>query len=126
MILELKKARHLLASSGWVGAKLEPYCVVDRPGVRLNAGYGEQGNVDPLWASTKWFKTLEAHRAGILRYSVRGACSAAGVDFGQLEELLETDELQSWLYEPNRTREEVLGAMLRAIERSKKATGERR
>lgn len=119
MIVELKQARHLLATRDWVGPKHEPFCVATAQGVRVNAKFGEQH--EPLWKSAKWAHTLDAQHKGLLRYSVRGACDVAGAAFGQLEQLLELEDLQQWLQEPNRTKDDVLRAFLRAIERSKKA-----
>lgn len=54
MILELKKARHLLASNGWVGVDLEPWCRDARG------------------------KPVHHHSDGVVKYSVSGALQCQG------------------------------------------------
>lgn len=125
MSLALKAARDLLARVGWVGHKLEPFCVARAPGVRLNPLYGTESDFRPLWLAATWVQTLNAKHQELMRYSVRGACEVFGADFEQLE-LAHGADVQQWLQQPARTKDDVLSLFVEAIKRSKKATGERR
>jgi len=112
VIHALKKALHLFKKHGWVGPELEPFSHVR----------AEPGETPRL---------CFACSSDLARYSVLDALIAVDAypdAWAFIEETITPGAwgLQSWLMEPTRTKVDVLRAFVRAIERSKKQSGERR
>lgn len=113
----LKKVRHLLKVVGWVGPAIEPWCLSRGPGVRFNPDSPDHP-FQGVWLPTQRYFTLDVQDEGLERYSVRGACIAAGADFDDLAQTFAPDDLQQWLQQPGRRPEDVLRVLTSAVLRS--------
>lgn len=123
--MSLARARRLLQEHGWVGPSVEPFCIVRGPGVRMNAGYWEPYNIDPLWLPATTHGTLDPRPYEVVeKFSVFGACLEARADFTELEQSFvqtaEFEDLTWWLERPERREEEVLRLFTSAVLRSKR------
>lgn len=141
MILGLKRALALLKTCGWVGPEQEPMCATSDGGwcfehdeavARFSVAgallathcypegwYALQAVVAPAWGAWEAFVADAGDPSNWAQKHYEQAARLSRLTRGELD-------LQSWLREPQRTTSEVLRAVVRAIERSKKATGEQR
>jgi hypothetical protein len=135
----LIKARELIDQHGWAGPDLEPMC-----GAAGNIGvfetsphvqtYSVMGALLKFDVYPEGWRALEAvvcpAQHALDRYvEALDAATATVEQLNQFQKLCRAAVgelyLQCWLEDPQRTRGEVLRALLRAIERSQKM-GERR
>lgn len=136
-VFALKRARQLLATSGWSGPEADPLCLATGgrhcfeydEGVRT---FSVMGALIETGAWPEGWHTIEAvvspAHAALNRFEadVEKVTPAQVREFHRLCKLAVGEpDLQTWLQVPERTNGEVLRAFVRAIERSKK-TGERR
>jgi hypothetical protein len=135
VIVELKKARQLLVNCGWAGPEVEPMCskldgslcwewdegvasfsvqgALIETGAYPDGWYALEAVLSPSRSKLDAFKLPEPIAIDDVR-RFQALCRSA----------VDEPELQAWLQDPSRTKDDVLRAFVKAIERSKK--GERR
>lgn len=130
MLAEMKRARNLLATSGWVGPELEPWCrdsqgrlcLEDDEGVRR---FSVQGALIEAGAWPEGWHLLEA----VIAPAHAAAWAFAGSSFAELQRLCRAavaqPTLKQWLTTWGRTDGEVLALLVEGIKRARKV-GERR
>lgn len=130
MLAEMKRARHLLATCGWVGPELEPMSATleGRPCMESYEGVASFSVMGALLEAHAWPEGWHLMEAAVApstaarnRFNVAEPTLAQVRHFQKLcrAAVIEGD-MQAWLNAPGRTESDVLRLFVEGIKRSRK------